>query len=301
MRSVLRVGEVGNIQQQLLISMARLISVRGNADRGHVHAIVGLITLLHFFWRFSYCVVWRGDRAGAGFGGNLKADAWSLMMLPLPNLTSLLFKHVPTIKPNDGFTIWKEYRLHAGIFGLRSWVMLVMLCYQRHIATLAYLPLYRALLVTMTMSLAMLATASFPTQKSTIRGFYSDRWAVFGAGFAQYLGTAGTLIGTEYDFGLHWLAITVIQLNAFFMTLRKKAIVGPSTVQALYSLLLLSVTYLFLITSMIQSPPVSLFDNRLHFVYLAAAAYSLRRAGLSRFVAWGVALCVAEGLHVHRF
>ena len=35
----------------------------------------------------------------------------------------------------------------------------------------------------------------------------------------------------------------VYQLNAFFMTLRKKRIVGPNTVQALYSLLLLSVTY----------------------------------------------------------
>ena len=76
---------------------------------------------------------------------------------------------------------------------------------------------------------------------------------------------------------------------------------GPAAVQAMYSLLLLSVTWLFLITSLIQSPPVSVLDKRLHFVYLAAAAYCLRRAGLGRFSAWGLALGFAEGLHVHRF
>ena len=190
--------------------------------------------------------------------------------------------------------------MDAGNFA-GSVLMLAMLCYQRHFATLAYLPLYRACLVVLTMCLAKLATASFPEQKSTIRGFYADRWAVFGAGFAQYLGTAGTLLGTEYDFGLHWLAISVIQLNAFFMTLRKKRIVGPAAVQAMYSLLLLSVTWLFLITSMIQTPPVSVLDKRLHFVYLAVAAYSLRRSGFGRFSAWGVSLAVAEALHVHRF
>jgi hypothetical protein len=279
--------------------MAKLIG--RHHDAYHVHAIVGLLTLLHFFWRFGYSVVWRGDRAGAGFGTNMRTDAISLIMLTLPNLTSLLFKGVPTMKPNDGFTIWKEYRLHAAIFAARSWIMLTVLCYQRHFAALPYMPIFRGCLATLTMCAATLATASFPTQTSTIRGFYSGGWAVFAAGFAQYLGTAGTLLGTEYDFGLHWLAITVIQLNAFFMTLRKKRIVGPNTVQALYSLLLLSVTWLFLITSMLTRPPVSLLDERLHFVYLAATAYSLRRAGLGRFSAWGLALAFAEGVGVHRF
>ena len=45
-------------------------------------------------------------------------------------------------------------------------------------------------------------------QRAQLR-FYGSGWAVFAAGYAQYLGTAGTLTGTEYDFGLHWLAITV--------------------------------------------------------------------------------------------
>ena len=181
--------------------------------------------------------------------------------------------------------------------------MLVVLCYQKHFGTLPYwfMPVFRACLATAAMMLAKLATESFPAQISTIRGFYGSGWAVFAAGYAQYLGTAGTLVGTEYDFGLHWLAITVIQLNAFFMTLRKKRIVGPNTVQALYSLLLLSVTYLFLLTSMIKSPPVSVLDARLQFTYLAAGAYGLRRAGFSRFSAWGMALAFAEVVGVHRF
>lgn len=270
-------------------------------DPYHVHAIVGLITLLHFLWRFGWAVVWRRDRIGAGFGTDLTLDVISLVILPFPNLTSFLFKGVPTTKLDDGFTIWQEYRLHAAIFGLRSWIMLVVLCYQKHFGVLPYIPVFRACLVAMTMMLAKLATESFPNQKSTIRGFYGSGWAVFAAGYAQYLGTAGTLIGTEYDFGLHWLAITVIQLNAFFMTLRKKRIVGPNTVRALYSFLLLSVTYLFLLTSIINNPPVSALDARLQFTYLAAVAYSFRRAGFNRFSAWGMALAFAESIGVHRF
>ena len=105
--------------------MAKLIIHSGLMN---VHAIVGLVTLVHFFWRFGWAVLWQGNRASAGFGNNLRQDAISLLLLTLPNLTSFLFHEVPTIKPKDGFTIWREYRLHAATFALRSWVMLVLLC-----------------------------------------------------------------------------------------------------------------------------------------------------------------------------
>jgi len=255
--------------------------------------------LVHFFWRFGWAVFWRGDRESAGFGASLGLDAIALVMLPLPNLTSFLFSGVPIVKPkgSEGDTIWQEYRLHAALFACRSWVMLMLLCYQRHFGNLSYLPLYRACIVTLTMLAAKAATQRFPAQVSTVRGFYPEaKWASNAAGFAQYLGTAGTLIGTEYDIGLHWLAITVIQFNAFFMTLRKKRIVGPTFVSVAYSLLLLSVTYMFLLTSMLKHPPVSGWDGRLHFVYLAATAFQLRRTGFSRFSAWGVAMAVGASL-----
>ena len=59
--------------------------------------------------------------------------------------------------------------------------------------------------------------------------------------------------------------------------------------------------YLFLLTSMITTPPASVLDSRLQFTYLAAAAYGLRRAGFGRFGAWGIALAAAECAGVHRF
>ena len=71
--------------------MAKLIQ-HNNHDPYHVHALVGLLTLLHFFWRFCWAVVWRGDRANAGFGSNPTLDTIALVLLPLPNLTSFLFK-----------------------------------------------------------------------------------------------------------------------------------------------------------------------------------------------------------------
>ena len=61
------------------------------------------------------------------------------------------------------------------------------------------------------------------------------------------------------------------QLNAFFMTLRKKRIVGPNTVQALYSLLLLSVTY---VSDRSRADALGLY-TRQHQPTTAQAPYSL--------------------------
>lgn len=139
------------------------------------------------------------------------------------------------------------------------------------------------------------------------------------------------IIGAKEDrIGLQFMAISVIQLNAFVstwmlikdtysvytrlsilmdlrilfvtlieqnMTLRKKRIIGGKTSQAFYSSILISGIYIFIIQRFIAEPPKGMFDPRLEFVHLALASYISRRyLSLSRFASWTFGLLAMETL-----
>jgi len=123
---------------------------------------------------------------------------------------------------------------------------------------------------------------------------YESSVSVFMAGFIQFLGRAVMLYGTPDPRDMIptlILALMVVQLNAFNMTLRKKRIIGPTTTQTCYTVLLGSGFYLMVVRRFWNDPPKNTWDPRFDFVYLALIAYGCRRqAGMDRFSSWIVAL-----------
>jgi len=235
------------------------------------------------------------DVEDSGFGVDVKQDVFCLLIMILPNLTSFLFRIVPIKKHGmDGFTIWKEYRWHATIFTLRSWVFLAMLLYEKHFKPdgLVYKQTYRVIICFTTMFCAQLATTLFPPQVSTIRGMYKNFWGSFAAGFLQFLGTAFELCGSPRDdISANYLMIIIIQLNAFNMTLRKKRKVGPNSARAFYTFMLGSAFYLFTVRRFMEDPPNGIFDPRFKSIYLAAISYYFRRSlRYNRFNTWAAGL-----------
>lgn len=278
--------------------MAKLFT---DHDPNHLHALFGIMNVLHFIFRFRLLLK---DVRDVGFGTNWQQDQVSLLLMSLPNATSFVFHHVPVKKgTEDGFTIWKEYRWHAAIFNLRSWLFILFFVLQRHFYSsdgdvVPYHRFVRAGLVFMAMYLAKIATDAYPPQTSTIRGMYKSSFSSFAAGFMQYLGTGMCLIGSaKDDIGVQFYGLSIIQFNAFNMTLRKKRIIGPFSTQLFYSIMLTSGFYFFLVRRMIEDPPTSMFESRLKFVYLASIAYFSRvKMRQSRFMAWIIGLIAVEAI-----
>ena len=286
--------------------MAKLLT---NHDPGHIHAMCGLLALVHYLYRFWLVIC---DVPDAGFGttpNHLWQDVACMTIMALPNATSFLFTIVRAKKGLDGFTIWKEYRWHAFVFAFKLWLVMAMLLYRKHFVlptpnsdqqqqqqhgVWKYEVYYRAAFEFATMWAAHYVTSLYPPQVSTIRGMYTNPSLVFFAGFMQFLGRASIFCGTpdpRDDINVLILAIFIIQLNAFNMTLRKKRITGPQTTQAFYSIMLGSALYLFLVRRFLEFPPTGLFDRKLKAVSLAAVAYYCRLQGCDRFSSWIIALC----------
>lgn len=262
-------------------------------DRYRVHALCGLLALIHYVYRLRLLVL---DVEDCGFGTNIRQDVVSLIAMVLPSLTSLLFTIVPTRKGLDGFTIWKEYRWHAFIFAAKFWIFLGLLVYAKHFHPHTGLPhenLCRVVFEFATMYAAKSVTDLHPKQVSTIRGMYSSTWSVLLAGFLQFMGRGAMLYGppdARDRMSMCFMGVFVIQLNAFNMTLRKKRIIGPKTTQAYYSIMLVSAFYLLGFRRFWATPPSGAFDPRFKAYYVSLIAYICRRQGADRFSSWIVAL-----------
>ncbi|CAM9531502.1 unnamed protein product [Heterosigma akashiwo] len=91
-------------------------------DRDNAHKILGVYSLLHYFYRFGYStfVDYRG-----GFQPTLQS---LLMVLPHAalSLSSLKF-YVPRERMPKKPMIWEEFRAHNIIFALRSFVSFIFL------------------------------------------------------------------------------------------------------------------------------------------------------------------------------
>jgi hypothetical protein len=279
--------------------MAKLLT---HHDPGHIHALVGLLNIIHYIYRIFFLVV---DVDNGGFGINLNSDIFCLLLMTLPNVTSFIFTIVRDKKGTDGFTIWSEYRAHAFLFAAKLWLLLCMYVYAKHFVPGGRFQneIYiRATAEFATMAAAHYITNLYPKQESTIRGMYKDhQLGIFLAGFMQFMGRAAIIYGTPDPrdaIALMVLSMAVLQLNAFNMTLRKKRLIGPKTTQTFYSVMLLLGFYMIALRRFLATPPTGLLDPRLKFLFPAALAYYCRRyASLDRFTSWIVALATLETLN----
>ena len=93
------------------------------------------------------------------------------------------------------------------------------------------------------------------------------------------------------------VALMIIQLNAFNMTLRKKRITGPRTTQAFYTTMLGAGFYLIFFRRLWHLPPTGILDPRLKFFFVSSMAYACRRLGMDKFLSWIAAISTVSLLH----
>ena len=91
--------------------MARLLT---SHDPYHIHAILGILALCHYLWRIS-----KWHMGGIAF--SVPPSAWDVLCVTIHGWLPLasLFLHVPNVRNKENPMIWKEFRMHSIIFGLR--------------------------------------------------------------------------------------------------------------------------------------------------------------------------------------
>lgn len=91
--------------------MAKLLS---HHDKFHMHAILGMLALLHFAYRFAMLFLWTTD--------SFQPDLWAVASYAihvLLHFSSFQF-HLPTKRLWTKPMIWPEFRLHNAIFAYRN-------------------------------------------------------------------------------------------------------------------------------------------------------------------------------------
>jgi len=91
--------------------MAKLLS---HHDKYHMHAMLGLMALLHFAYRFAMLFLWRKDSFQPGVWA---AASYAIhILLHITSFQFLLPKKRLLTKP----MIWPEFRVHNAIFAYRN-------------------------------------------------------------------------------------------------------------------------------------------------------------------------------------
>ncbi|KAL7528570.1 hypothetical protein ACHAWF_002613 [Thalassiosira exigua] len=224
-----------------------------------IHALLGGYVLCHFILRYGVFFFFsdRSDDNDMGFGGPApRSDAaeryqycaifvgWFLPHLLL-QVTGFSFS-LPLKRHPDGNRIWPQYRHEALVFCLRC-------------LTLAFLALRRkengwrledgscsvapaAVCVAATMMAADRTAQWYRSQPGTegsrtIRDLTAPRWAQYMMSSAQFHATTHCLL-TSDRLSVQIAALTVVQLSAFGMTLRRKGFISQREGVLLYALVL---------------------------------------------------------------
>lgn len=217
--------------------MAKLLS---HHDRFHVHALLGLSALIHFFLRFFWLFVFGEET----FLPNA-ASAVGLTIHFLLHATSFQF-HLPRNRQWSQPMIWKEFRVHNAIFAYRNLIGAALGCFAPvwwlHSPWSVTSWLAKTLLVFVTMRAADWGTDTFgSTEKRTtnampyppsvspdvqqfIKRFYAK---------AQFVATALAVCGTPV---LAFGSVLAIEIASFLMTLVRKGFLSAAGYHILYSL-----------------------------------------------------------------
>jgi len=243
-------------------------------DRFHVHKLCGLYVLLHFAYRLALY-------GGGAVPAAAPPPAWSMVPHALLPMTSFMFRVLPArpIGRRSSMFIWRELRLHALLFSLRSVAVL-------------WWPWAAQRCVVATMAAADLATRwCGEARVTTVRGDHdnmrrrSAAKLAAGAFFSSsQLGAtllcSGLLQGGAPSPLLVFFTLPAIQTSAFGMTLIRKNVISPVAWGAGYSAQLLLVYVLW-----------ACEYGNLRLLWASAALYLFRRAcgthAASKYLMWG--------------
>ena len=213
----------------------KLFSSKEESHYLHVHKILGISALVSFLYRYAHI----GERDG-NFGPN-----WHTLLFIihhfLLNATSFIFR-IPQRRINDGggFRIWPEYRIHSLVFTSRSLACMLLIWSEQKTNSVGQHHFLDTVIV-----LATCAAADYGSslqgehRSSTVRGTtYTDPYGKWFASEMQFQLSAICLVGMR-RYTLHLTAVTVIQVNSFLMTLRRKNVASHEVLTGAYGLLLI--------------------------------------------------------------
>lgn len=153
------------------------------------------------------------------------------------NLSALEFK-IPSKRISSGYRIWPEYRLHSLVFLGRSLAVMALFWYEQ---TFEKEPNYDWNFAFIILGMVAVDLSSYSQRKfasSTIRDLDTPGWVKFLFSTAQFFGSANIMFGLRHRYSMHMLSVTVIQLNAFMMTVRRKNLASHNGLVTMYGLAL---------------------------------------------------------------
>jgi hypothetical protein len=207
--------------------------------------------------------------------------------------------------------IWPAYRSHAIIFSMRGLANMFLLWLAPWLGLepqAAICKLWRALFAATPLLLADLTSVAWSgtrvtrAESTTVRGWPIGRVVQRAFSLFQMNATISAIRGENFE--NHFRTISVIQLNAFLITLRRKGILDARANMAIYAMLLiffggaayggtlvwLAQTLISLVVRQAEPSPVQV-PNTVRTSVLAIACLSLRVGfNVPKYVVWG---CVA--------
>jgi len=225
-----------------------------------LHALFGLYVISHFVYR--YLVFFTHMDSDMGFNyklrnGNDEQNAsFLILLLFLPHFALQMSGFLFTIPQNrhpDGNRIWPQYRFEALVFFSRSIALLLLAWYNKqrdYIPTSdnSYHHYHQTLdcsIAAFTIVILTMIASDYVTKRfrelgmasRTIRDLNAPKFLQYMMSSAQFHATLHSLM-TSKSLSVQIAALSVVQVSAFGMTLRRKRIIAQSTGVLLYALIL---------------------------------------------------------------
>ena len=261
-----------------------------------IHKYLGIFCLLNFIGRYRQ--MYFGD-AAAGLGTS--GHPWFPLMCLIPHgllsVSSLIFDTVPKERVVGKPMIWKEFRVHNIIFGLRS----VSTALTAGLASRGILA--RRVAVPFSCACVLLAQIAADIATSRLRPSQVDsttatmpywegcsletqkRFKFFYA-YSQFLATFSCMAVANPAWAL--AVLMPIQLASLFLTLVRKGLLSPRGYHYAYTATLVAPYFVGLRSILVTQSPF--------FPYMAVLGYAMfqaRRHGVSKYALW-IPLMVAR-------
>ena len=211
----------------MTLKTRNLFKLASKEDPIHLHKILGVSCLSNFIYQFYQLFIY-----GSMY---LRDNPYTPVLMGIHaclSLSSFIF-HVPLNRHKGLPMIYKESRLHAIVFSLRSVVCTLAFYYKLDLA-------YNIFFINLTMILADLATSKYEAATKTMRGMpfgkdisENDKKKITYSNSTQQFGaTMFMTCSIETAFA----PLLAIQLAAFLMTLVRKAIISELDWHRIYAL-----------------------------------------------------------------
>lgn len=246
-------------------------------DPQMLHKVLGLLSLISFFYRYGYVYPRRGN---LGFDGT-RLDWFTMALHTALSTSSLIFHVLRKRILKKPYIIWEEYRLHAISFSLRCTAVFIA----------AWAGANRFVLFPTVMIWHIIAdeiTRQYGTTgQTTVRGTDRLPWRIKLLtrfyGFYQFCAIASHVLPDARKMDMAWNTLIAIQSSAFLMTLFRKGLIPYAMHGIGYTLCLILSFYHIVV---VHTEPF--------FLPGVALLFGLRvKLGINKYVLWCTFAAVA--------